>query len=234
MSWAKEIAEIRRREELARQMGGAERVARHRKAGKLPVRERIDKLLDPESFHETGALAGKAVYEDGRLASFTASNFVLGRGKIDGREIIVGGDDFTIRGAAHDGSVGNKAGYGERMAHELRLPIVRLVDGTGGGGSVRTLDTTGRTYVPANPAWDLIAEILSEVPVVGAAMGSVAGIGSARVVASHFSLMVKGTSQLFVAGPPVVERGMGQKVDKEKLVGSFMPTHGTGVVHNEV
>ena len=65
-------------------------------------------------------------------------------------------------------------------------------------------------------------------------MGSVAGLGAVRVVTSHFSLMVKGTSQLFVAGPPVVERGVGEKVDKEQLGGSHIHTHGSGAVDNEV
>ncbi|HVS12770.1 MAG TPA: carboxyl transferase domain-containing protein [Thermoanaerobaculia bacterium] len=214
-------------------MGGEERLARHRAAGRLPVRERIDRLLDPGSFHEIGLLAGKPRYEHGELVELTPSNFVLGRGRIDGRPVVVGGDDFTVRGGAADGSVGNKAGYGERMAHELRLPIVRLVDGTGGGGSVRTLDEMGRTYVPANPSWDLIVQLLGEVPVVAAALGPVAGLGAARLVASHFSVMVRGSSQVFIAGPPVVERGMGRRVDKEELGGSFIHAHGNGVVDNE-
>lgn len=234
MSWGKEVEEIRERTELAKQMGGAERVARHHADGKLAVRERIERLIDPGSFHETGALAGRGTYENGKLVAFTPSNFVMGRAKIDGRTVVIGGDDFTVRGGAHDGAVGNKMGYSERMALELRLPIVRLVDGTGGGGSVKTLDTMGCTYVPANPAWDLHVELMSVVPVVGAAMGSVAGLGAARVAASHFSLMVRGTSQVFVAGPPVVERGMGQKVSKEELGGSWMHAHGNGAVDNEV
>ncbi|MGH7894728.1 MAG: acyl-CoA carboxylase subunit beta, partial [Candidatus Binatia bacterium] len=133
---------------------------------------------------------------------------------------------------AADGSVAYKAGYGELMARELRLPVVRLVDGTGGGGSVKTLDEMKRTYVPANPAWDTVVALLSEVPVVGACMGSVAGLGAARVVTSHFSVMVKGTSQLFVAGPPVVERGVGEVVTKEELGGADIHTR-NGVVDNE-
>jgi acetyl-CoA carboxylase carboxyltransferase component len=234
MSWKKEVEEIKRREELAAKMGGDDRVDFHHKAGKLSVRERIEQLLDANSFHETGGLAGKATYEGEELVDFTPSNFVMGRGSIDGRPVIVGGDDFTVRGGANDGAVGDKMGYSEMMARELKLPIVRLVDGTGGGGSVKTLDDTGRTYVPANPAWDLHVEVMSQVPVVGAALGSVAGLGAARVVATHFSLMVKDTSQVFVAGPPVVERGMGQKIDKQALGGSFIHAHGNGVVDNEV
>ena len=107
MSWAKEVDEIRYREELAKAMGGAERVERHRKAGKLTVRERIEGLLDPGSFHENGALAGKAEYEGERLVSFTPSNFVMGRGKIGGRTVVVGGasgcsllGDFLVMGLA--------------------------------------------------------------------------------------------------------------------------------------
>jgi acetyl-CoA carboxylase carboxyltransferase component len=234
LSWEEEVDEIRHRTELARLMGGTERVDRQHAAGRLTVRERIEKLLDPGSFHEIGALAGKAVYEGDRLASFTPSNFVLGTGKIDGRRVVVGGDDFTVRGGAADGAVGHKAGYGEMLAREQRIPIVRLVDGTGGGGSVKTLEQMQRTYVPANPAWDQVVSMLSEVPVVGACLGPVAGLGAARVVASHFSIMVKGISQLFVAGPPVVERGVGEIVSKEQLGGSNVHAHGSGAVDNEV
>ncbi|HYP26699.1 MAG TPA: carboxyl transferase domain-containing protein [Blastocatellia bacterium] len=234
MVWESEVEEIKRRVELAKQMGGEANVARQHSNGKLTVRERIDRLVDPGSFHEIGALAGKAAYEDGRLASFVPSNYVMGTGRIGGRRVVVGGDDFTVRGGAADAAVGNKAGYAEKLARELRLPIVRLVDGTGGGGSVKMLETMGRTYVPANPSWDVVVALMSEVPVVGACMGSVAGLGAVRVVTSHFSLMVKGTSQLFVAGPPVVERGVGQKVSKEELGGPHIHARGSGAVDNEV
>ncbi|HEY6329223.1 MAG TPA: carboxyl transferase domain-containing protein [Blastocatellia bacterium] len=234
MSWQSEVDELKRRIELAKQMGGPERVERQRAAGRLTVRERIGKLLDWDSFHEIGALAGKAVYEGDKLVSFTPSNFVVGTGRIDGRRIVVGGDDFTVRGGAADGAVGGKAGYGELYAREHRIPIVRLVDGTGGGGSVKTLETMQRTYVPANPAWDVIVALLAEVPVVGVCLGPVAGLGAARVAASHFSVMVRGTSQLFVAGPPVVERGVGEAVSKEDLGGSHIHARGSGAVDNEV
>jgi acetyl-CoA carboxylase carboxyltransferase component len=234
LSWESEIEEIKRRVELARQMGGSANVARQHSSGKLTVRERIDRLVDPGSFHEIGALAGKATYEDGRVVSFVPSNYVMGTGRIEGRRVVVGGDDFTVRGGAADARVGDKAGYAEKLARELRLPIIRLVDGTGGGGSVKTLETMQFTYVPANPTWDVVVALMSEVPVIGACMGSVAGLGAVRVVTSHFSLMVRGTSQLFVAGPPVVERGVGQKVTKEELGGSHIHARGSGVVDNEV
>ena len=235
VSWQPEIDEIKRREALARQMGGRENVERQHAAGRLAVRERIDALLDPGTFHEVGALAGRATYgEDGNLTAFSPSNFIFGTGRIDRRRVIVAGDDFTLRGGAADASIGGKMGYSERMALGLKLPIIRLVDGSGGGGSVKTLEMKGRTYVPANPSWDVVVEALGEVPVVAACLGSVAGLGAVRVATSHFSVMVKGISQLFIAGPPVVERGVGEKVGKEELGGSQIHTHVSGVVDNEV
>ena len=220
MSWESEIEELRRREALARQMGGPDKVKRQHDAGRLTVRERIDLLLDPGSFHEIGALAGRAKYgSDGDIASFQPANFVFGRGRIDGRPIVVGGDDFTVRGGAADASIRGKQVQSEQMANELRIPLVRLIDGTGGGGSVKTIETEGYTYVPANPAWDWVVKNMGTVPVVALGLGSVAGLGAARLATSHYSVMVEGISHMFIAGPPVVAR-VGQPVTKDELGGS--------------
>ena len=133
---------------------------------------------------------------------------------------VVQGDDFTVRGGAADAAIWQKMVYAERLAHDLRLPLVRLVDGTGGGGSVKSLEQMGFTYVPFIPGMELAIANLARVPVVAAALGPVAGLGAARVVASHFSVIVRGTAQLFVAGPPVVAAAMGESPDKEALGGS--------------
>jgi acetyl-CoA carboxylase carboxyltransferase component len=234
MSWKPELEEIERRSKLAQKMGGEERVARARAAGRLTVRERIERLLDPGSFHETGVLAGRAEYDSsGHLSNLTPSNFVCGTGRIEGRRVVVGGDDFTVRGGAADGAIGNKMGWAEKAAYDLRLPLIRLVDGTGGGGSVKQQTSMRRSYVPALPDWNVSAELLSQVPVVAAALGPVAGLGAARVAAAHFSVMVRGTSQVFVAGPPVVRRALGKQVDKEELGGVAIHARGSGVVDNE-
>src|SRR3954468_21771987 len=210
MSWEPELEELRRREELARRMGGEERVERQRASGRLTVRERIERLFDQGSFHETGALAGKATYgDDGEIEDFLPANVVVGSGRIDDRRAVVQGDDFTVRGGAADAAIWQKMVYAERMAHDLRLPLIRLVDGTGGGGSVKTLEQTGFSYVPPLPGFELLVRNQGIVPVVAAALGPVAGLGAARVVCSHFSVIVKGSAQLFVAGPPVVAAAMG-------------------------
>ena len=233
MTWEPELEELRRREELARRMGGEERVERQHASGRLTVRERIERLLDTGSFHETGALAGRGSYgDDGELADFLPANTVIGQGRIDGRRAVVQGDDFTIRGGAADAAIWEKTVYAERLAHDLRIPLVRLVDGTGGGGSVKSLEQMGFSYVPPLPGFELVVENLSIVPVVAAALGPVAGLGAARVVCSHFSVIVKGTAQLFVAGPPVVAMaGLGEAPDKEELGGARLQAR-AGAVDN--
>lgn len=221
MTWQPELDELRRRQELADRMGGPEKVQRQHEAGRLTVRERLAALLDEDTLQEIGALAGAAAYDsDGALAGFTAANFVVGTGRILGRKIVAGGDDFTIRGGAADAGIIAKQIYAEQLANQLRLPLVRLVEGTGGGGSVKTLEQTGHTYVPANPGWDYVVDNLSTVPVVAAGLGPVAGLGAARLCMAHLSILVESTAQLFVAGPPVVKSGSGEDVDKEQLGGS--------------
>jgi acetyl-CoA carboxylase carboxyltransferase component len=234
MTWEPELDELRRRTELAHRMGGEERVARQHANGRLTVRERIERLFDPGTFRETGALAGSGTYgDDGELTDFRPANMVVGEGRIDGRRAIVQGDDFTVRGGAADAAIWGKSVWAEQAAHDLRLPLVRLVDGTGGGGSVKSLEDMGYTYVPHVPGFDLYGANLSTVPVVAAALGPCAGLGAARVVATHFSVIVRGTGQMFVAGPPVVAMaGMGETPDKEELGGARLQTQ-AGAIDNE-
>ena len=230
MTWQPELDDLRRRQELAERMGGPDKIRRQHEAGRLTVRERLAELLDDGSFHEVGALAGTAVYDDGgELERFTPANFVTGTGRIDGRKVVVGGDDFTVRGGAADASIAGKQIFSEQLANELRLPLVRLVEGTGGGGSVKMLEQMGRTYVPVNPGWDYVVDNLSVVPVVAAGLGPVAGLGAARLCAAHLSILVEGTAQLFVAGPPVVRGGIGEDVDKEQLGGSRVHSRNAAV-----
>jgi acetyl-CoA carboxylase carboxyltransferase component len=228
--WQPELDELERRREVARQMGGAERVERQRASGRLTVRERVARLFDDGTFEEVGSLAGKGTYDAaGELVEFLPANMIAGQGRIDGRRAVVEGDDFTVRGGAADAAIWQKMVYAERMAHDLRIPLVRLVDGTGGGGSVKTLEQMGFTYVPPLPGFEVVVANLARVPVVGAALGPVAGLGAARVVASHFSVIVRGTAQMFVAGPPVVAAAMGEAPDKEELGGARLQARAGGV-----
>lgn len=219
MSWKPHIEELRQRERLAEKMGGEEPVSRQRGRGKLTVRERVAFLADPGSFQEIGKIAGRAEYDENhQLKDFLPANMVVGRGKVGGKPVVILGDDFTVRGGAADASIRGKMLIAEKMAGEYRMPLIRLVDGTGGGGSIKMLDKDPRTYIPETPGWEYAVENLAEIPVVSLALGPCAGLGAGRVGASHYSVMVKELSQVFVAGPPVA-RAIGEDVTKEELGG---------------
>lgn len=218
-------------------------VVRQRSRGKLTCRERIDLLLDAGSFREMGSLAGFAGYDDaGQVADFTPANHVGGWGKVDGRRTIVCADDFTSRGGHSDGAIGQKSRYLDELSIAFRCPSVRLLDGSSGGGSVASMvpkqaegaggarESTGAikagrprveggggSFLPGHLGSSLYAAQLSSVPVVNLLLGSVVGIGAAKAVLGHFSVMVRDIAQLFVAGPPVVSHAMGYDVTKEDL-----------------
>lgn len=230
--WSAELEQKALREGFAEDMGGADKVARQRGRGKLTARERIDGLLDDGSFREIGKLAGAGQYDaDGKLIRSAASNFIYGQGAIAGRPVVASADDFTVRGGASDAAIYRKFIHAEKMASEFGIPLVRMIDGTGGGGSVKSLETMGYTYVPEVPGFETITKNLRTVPVVALALGPCAGLGAARVVASHYSVMVKGLSQVFTAGPAIVAP-LGESLDKEGLGGSDIHTR-NGVVDDE-
>jgi len=229
LSWQPEVDELKRTAGMARQMGGPESVAFHKGRGKLTVRERVDLLADPGTFSETGVLAGRAEWDGARVEKLTPANAVTGLVKIDGRKVVIHGGDFTIRGGSADGSIADKSGWAMKQAFSNRIPYVRLLDAT--GGSVRTFETMGRTYLPANDRV-LEAELLQVVPVVSAVMGSVAGLPAVQAALCHFNVMVKNTSQLFVAGPPVVKAGLGIDITKEELGNEDIQVRQSGVVAN--
>jgi len=235
MSWQAELDELRRREEHARRLGGADKVARQHAGGRLTVRERITQLADEGSFHEVGAIAGQARYDaDGNLEELIPSNCVFGRATVEGRPVVLVGDDFTVRGGSADATIRDKPIMAERMAHDFRLPIIRVIEGSGGGGSVKTIETTGRANLPGGVGGTWLyhhtTQNLGVVPVVALGLGSVAGLGAARVAASHFSVMTKDTSALFVAGPPVVKR-LGEDLTKQELGGWDIQTKAGAVDH---
>jgi acetyl-CoA carboxylase carboxyltransferase component len=222
--------ELESRRRRALQLGGEEALRAHRERGRLNARERIERLVDPGSFHELGMLAGKGRYDtEGRFESSTPSNALIGTARLDGRRLVLSADDFTIRGGSSESTVSDKWVYAERYAHEMQLPLVRLVDTA--GGSVKLLEQQQSTKIPGYSSWPSIS-LLTRVPVVGVALGACAGLGAIKVAASHFSVMVRGQSQLFAGGPPVVKQGIGITVDKETLGGWEVHVRTSGVVNN--
>src|SRR5262245_7170950 len=116
-------------------MGGEEAIAKQHEAGRLTVRERIERFVDAGSLYEQGPIAGHGERdESGRLTQFTGANYVLGLARVDGRPCVVGGEDFTQRGGSPTPAGLRKSVYAETLAVQRRLPLVRFLEG--GGGSV--------------------------------------------------------------------------------------------------
>jgi hypothetical protein len=143
-SWNAEIEELRLRRAEASKLGGAEAVAKHHGQGRLTVRERIDGLVDAGSFQEVGGLTGQGRYVDGKLLGVTPAPYVMGLAAIDGRPVAVGGEDFTVRGGTSwsgDRKKGGQGGFIEDLAASYRIPLVNLIDGS--GGSVTSINRRG-------------------------------------------------------------------------------------------
>jgi acetyl-CoA carboxylase carboxyltransferase component len=185
MSWEREVEELRKRRAAAAELGGADAIAKQHARGRLTVRERIDALVDKGSFREQGAIAGVSETDaEGNLVEFTPTNAVMGTAKIDGRPVVVCGDDFTLRGGAYSPAGMQKAEYADRQSARLRVPNVRLLEA--GGASV-----SGITGVRGRSGYDFVAgassntallEARATVPMVAAALGPVAGYPAGRLV----------------------------------------------------
>ncbi|KAL5386155.1 hypothetical protein DPSP01_004239 [Paraphaeosphaeria sporulosa] len=184
---------------------------RQKQAGKLWVRERVEQLLDPGSFQEVGSVSGTVKWKQlGGIKEepedYVPSNNVQGFGRLKGRKIVFTADDFSIRAGHADGALMEKTIYMEKLAIALQLPIVKLVDGSSGGGSVTTISKTGFSYVPPLPSFAQVVQQLNMgIPNLGAVVGPAIGLGAARVVACHFSVMAADIGSLFNAGPNVVK-----------------------------
>ncbi len=221
--WGKQIDEIYHRRILAKQQGGEEAVARHHAKGRQTIRERIDGLLDADSFRELGEGAGVPLYDAaGALKDFQPANFILGFGEVNGRKVIIGGEDFTVKGGSPNPAGLRKSVYAEQLALHYKLPLIRLHEG--GGGSVGGTGQEKKRRPLGEPVFSTsrfvaLGETLGQVPVATAALGPVAGLPAARLVASHFSVMTENAAVL-IAGPQVVKRALGHELTKEELGGA--------------
>ena len=240
MSWKSEVDEIEARREAARVMGGAEAVERQHERGRLTVRERLDALIDPGSLEEQGPIAGEAERdEEGRVTAFHPANYLLGLARIAGRPVVVGGEDFTQRGGSPSPSGLRRSVYAETLAIDLRLPLVRFLEGGGGsvaGAGAGSGSRPARPRMAGDPVYATsrflsIAQVMQIVPVASAAVGAVAGFPAARLAASHFSVMTRDTAQVLIGGPALVERALGEKLTKQELGGARVHSR-SGVVDN--
>src|SRR5438094_4487622 len=219
------VAELRERLSRAREGGGAKYLDRHREQGKLPVRDRIARLLDRGSpFLELSPLAAFGMYED----EAPAAGLLTGVGRISGREVMIVANDATVKGGTYLPITVKKHLRAQDIALQNRLPCVYLVDS---GGAFLPLqaevfpdrDHFGRIFF--NQA-RMSAERIPQIAVV---MGSCTAGGAYVPAMSDETIIVKGTGTIFLAGPPLVKAATGEDVTAQELGGAEVHTRISGV-----
>ncbi|MGE5243324.1 MAG: carboxyl transferase domain-containing protein [Betaproteobacteria bacterium] len=219
------VAELRARQDAVRQGGGPKYLQRHREQGKLPARERIERLLDPGSpFLELSPLAAWGMYDD----EAPAAGIVTGIGRVSGREVLVVANDATVKGGTYYPMTVKKHVRAQDIALQNRLPCVYLVDS---GGAFLPLqaevfpdrDHFGRIFF--NQA-RMSAERIPQIAVV---MGSCTAGGAYVPAMSDETVIVRGTGTIFLGGPPLVKAATGEEVTAEELGGADVHTRLSGV-----
>ena len=229
--WGPLVADLGARRTRARAMGGPELVARQRSLGKVPIRERLDLLLDPGSWVEYGLLADSM---DPALAEskgyLAADGMVAGVGQIDGRRVAICAYDFTVL-AGSMGAVGeHKTARMRELALRQRIPMIWLLDSAG----ARIHQSTGSTFAGAGALFREQVTMSGVVPMVAAMLGHCAA-GTAYIPAlADFVPMVKGTSSMALGGRHLVKAATGEDVTEEEMGGSEVHNRISGVADLEV
>jgi acetyl-CoA carboxylase carboxyltransferase component len=219
------VQEYRDRLAQARLGGGPKYLARHREQGKMPVRERIEALIDPGSaFLELSPLAAWGMYED----DAPSAGIVTGIGRVSGRDVMIVANDATVKGGTYYPLTVKKHLRAQDVALQNRLPCIYLVDS---GGAFLPLqaevfpdrDHFGRIFF--NQA-RMSAERIPQVAVV---MGSCTAGGAYVPAMSDQTIIVKNTGTIFLGGPPLVKAATGEEVTAEDLGGADVHTRLSGV-----
>src|SRR4051812_38205702 len=212
-------------------MGGTDLVARQRSLGKMPVRERLDLLLDPGTFVELGQLADSMDPELAAARGYLAADGVVtGIGDIDGRRVAICAYDFTVM-AGSMGDIGEqKTARLRELVLRQRIPLVWLLDPAG----ARIPSTRGSTFAGMGPLLREQVTLSGVVPQVAAMLGHCAA-GTAYIPAlADFVPMVKGTSSMALGGRHLVRAATGEDVTEEEMGGSEVHTRVSGVADLEV
>lgn len=220
------LNELKARLELVRQGGGERYRQRHMEQGKLFVRERIDKLLDPGSpFLEIAPLVAWDLYGDDDVPS---AGIVIGIGRVSRRECLILGNDATVKGGSYYPMTVKKHLRAQQIALQNRLPCIYLVD-------------SGGAFLPMQdevfPDYDDFGRIFynqaimsaAGIPQIAAVMGSCTAGGAYVPAMSDETIIVNKTGTIFLGGPPLVKAATGEEVSAEELGGAYVHTHLSGV-----
>ncbi|MEO8033654.1 MAG: carboxyl transferase domain-containing protein [Acidobacteriota bacterium] len=219
------VAELNERVARAREGGGPKYLARHKEQGKMPPRERIARLLDPDTpFLELSPLAADGMYEDGA----PAAGIITGVGRIRDRECLIIANDATVKGGTYFPMTVKKHLRGQEVALQNNLPCVYLVDS---GGAFLPLQAEvfpdrehfGRIF------YNQAVMSAREIPQISAVMGSCTAGGAYVPAMSDEAVIVKDTGTIFLGGPPLVKAATGEEVTAEELGGADVHTRISGV-----
>ena len=219
------VAELRERSALVARGGGERSLERHRSRGKLPARERIDRLVDPGSaFLELNALAAWEHYD--RAAP--SAGIVTGIGVVEGRECVIVANDATVKGGTYFPLTVKKHLRAQEVAQENRLPCIYLVDS--GGAFLPLQDEVfpdrehfGRIF------FNQARMSALGIPQIAVVMGSCTAGGAYVPAMCDETIIVKGTGTIFIGGPPLVKAATGQDVTAEELGGADVHARRSGV-----
>ncbi len=225
------VDELKARRQRALAMGGSEAIAKQHAEGKLTVRERVERLFDPDSFHEIGLLATHANISPAMKGKETpADGVVTGFGKINGRPASLIAYDFTVMAGSMGRTAEVKCNRAREVALSKRMPMIWLIDSAG----ARIQEAIGSTFAQSGFLFREESIMSGVVPMVAAMMGPGAA-GTAYIPAlADFVPMVKGTSHMALGGPPLVKAIVGEDVTPEELGGSKVHTEISGVADLEV
>ncbi len=219
------LLELRERSAQARRGGGEKARRRHEERGKLPVRDRIELLLDPgTAFLELSPLAAFGMYD----ARVPAAGIVTGIGRVSGREVVIVANDATVKGGTYYPITVKKHLRAQEIAEQNRLPCIYLVDS---GGAFLPLqdevfpdrDHFGRIF------YNQARMSAKGIPQIAAVMGSCTAGGAYVPAMSDEVVIVKGTGTIFLGGPPLVKAATGEDVTAEELGGADVHTRRSGV-----
>ena len=219
------VDELRARIDKTRLGGGEKYLARHREQGKVPVRERIAALLDPNTpFLELSPLAANGMYEK----EAPAAGIITGVGRVHGRECLIIANDATVNGGTYLPMTVKKHLRAQEVAMQNSLPCIYLVDS---GGAFLPLQAEvfpdrehfGRIF------YNQAVMSAAEIPQISAVMGSCTAGGAYVPAMSDEAVIVKGTGTIFLGGPPLVRAATGEEVTAEELGGADVHTRISGV-----
>ncbi len=218
---------LREKLALSKQGGGQARIDKHHKGGKLTARERIEKLLDPDSFEEIGALVTHRTKDFGMADQiYYGDGVVTGYGTIDGRQVYVFAQDFTVFGGSLSETHAEKICKIMDLAMKVGVPLIGLNDSGGARiqEGVRSLGGYADIFYRNVQASGVI-------PQISAIMGPCAGGAVYSPAMTDFTMMVEGSSYMFVTGPNVVKTVTNEEVTFEELGGAHTHASKSGVTH---